>query len=113
VRALQARGIKVFITDGTPDFLFDPALCKFDGECAEPAEGFEKRYDTYAVDLDDVVSDAPGLELIKTAELLCNAQECAMGTTGKLYFRDFHHLNIPGSQFVGAEIVRRHPSLAK
>jgi peptidoglycan/LPS O-acetylase OafA/YrhL len=113
VRALQARGIKVFITDGTPDFLFDPALCKFDGECAEPAEGFEKRYDTYASDLDAVVSDASGLELIKTAELLCNAQECAMGTTGKLYFRDFHHLNIPGSQFVGAEIVRRHPSLTE
>ena len=113
VRSLQARGIKVFITDGTPDFLFDPALCKFDGECAEPIAGFQERYDTYASDLNTVVSNAPGLELIKTTELLCDSQECVMGAAGKLYFRDFHHLNIRGSQLVGAEIVRLHPALAQ
>lgn len=113
VRSLQGRGIKVLITNGTPDFLFDPALCKFDGECAELANGFQERFDTYAADLDEVVRDAPGLELVNTADLLCDSQECVMGATGKLFYRDAHHLNIPGSQFVGAEIVRLHPVLAQ
>lgn len=113
VRSLQGRGIKVLITNGTPDFLFDPALCKFDGECAELANDFQERFDTYAADLDEVVRDAPGLELVNTADLLCDSQECVMGATGKLFYRDAHHLNIPGSQFVGAEIVRLHPVLAQ
>jgi peptidoglycan/LPS O-acetylase OafA/YrhL len=113
IRSLQNTGKTVFITDDTPDFSFDPALCKFKGECTEPASSFMGRYNTYKQALRDVVDSAQGVELIRTSEYLCNADVCKMGVDGKLLYRDPNHLSIPGSQFIGAEMVRRHPQLAE
>jgi hypothetical protein len=110
---LQNTGKTVFITDDTPDFSFDPALCKFKGECTEPASSFMGRYNTYQQALRDVVDSVQGVELIRTSEYLCNADICKMGDNGKLYYRDPNHLSIPGSQFIGAEMIRRHPQLAE
>ena len=113
IRSLQNTGKTVFITDDTPDFSFDPALCKFKGECTEPASSFMGRYNTYKQALRDVVDSAQGVELIRTSEYLCNADVCSMGVDGKLLYRDPNHLSIPGSQFIGAEMVRRHPRLSE
>jgi peptidoglycan/LPS O-acetylase OafA/YrhL len=113
IRSLQNTGKTVFITDDTPDFSFDPALCKFKGECTEPASSFMARYNTYQQALRDVLDSVPGVELIRTSEYLCNADICRMGDDGKLYYRDPNHLSIPGSQFIGYEMVRRHPRLAE
>jgi peptidoglycan/LPS O-acetylase OafA/YrhL len=113
IRSLQNAGKTVFITDDTPDFSFDPALCKFKGECTEPASSFMGRYNTYKQALRDVVDSAQGVELIRTSEYLCNADVCKMGVDGKLLYRDPNHLSIPGSQFIGAEMVRRHPRLSE
>jgi len=113
IRSLQSSGKKVFVTDDTPDFSFDPALCKFRGECTEDASSFIGRYNTYQQALRDVVDSVSGVELIRTSEYLCNAEVCKMGDNGKLYYRDPNHLSIPGSQFVGAEMIRRHPQLAE
>jgi len=113
IRLLQSSGKAVFITDDTPDFSFDPAVCKFRGECTEPASSFMGRYNTYSQALKDVVDSVPGVELIRTSEYLCNADVCKMGDAGKLYYRDPHHLNINGSRFIGSEMVRRQPRLAE
>ena len=91
---------------------FDPALCKFRGECTEDATSFMDRYDTYQQALRDVVDSVAGVELIRTSENLCNTEVCKMGDNGKLYYRDPNHLSIPGSQFIGAEMMRRHPMLS-
>jgi peptidoglycan/LPS O-acetylase OafA/YrhL len=112
MRSLQNAGKTVFITDDTPDFSFDPALCKFKGECTEPASSFMGRYNTYEQALRDVVDSVQGVELIRTSGYLCNADVCKMGVDGKLLYRDPNHLSIPGSQFIGAEMIRRHPDLA-
>jgi hypothetical protein len=113
IRSLQVSGKKVFITDDTPDFSFDPALCKFKGECTENASSFMDRYNTYQEALGDVVDSAIGVELVRTSEYLCDSTVCKMGDNGKLYYRDPNHLSIPGSQFIGAEMIRRHPQLAE
>lgn len=113
IQSLQSAGKTVFITDDTPDFSFDPAVCKFRGECTEPAASFMGRYETYRQALRDVVDSTSGVELIRTSEYLCNAGICTMGDNGKLFYRDPNHLSIPGSQFVGAEMVRRHPRLSQ
>ncbi len=112
IRSLQSSGKRVFITDDIPDFSFDPALCKFRGKCTEDASSFMGRYNTYERALRDVVDSVPGVELIRTGEYLCDTQVCKMGDNGKVYYRDRNHLNIPGSQFIGAEMIRRHPQLA-
>ena len=113
LKSLQKPGRSIFITDDTPDFDFFPSVCKFKGECTEPYAAFAKRYDTYASDLKLVVDSVPGVTLIKTSEYLCDAQLCRMGVDGKLYYRDPNHLNILGSQFVGAEMVRQNPRLSE
>lgn len=113
IRSLQSTTKTVFITDDTPDFSFDPAMCKFRGECTQQAEEFMGRYDSYRQALRDVVDSVPGVELIRTSKYLCNAEVCKMGDNGKLYYRDPNHLSIPGSQFVGSEMVRRHPRLTQ
>lgn len=112
IHSLQNSGKLVFITDDTPDFSFDPVLCKFRGECTESSSAFMGRYETYEQDLRKVVESSPGVELIRTTEYLCNSGVCKMGENGSLFYRDPNHLSIPGSQFVGAEMVRRHPRLA-
>jgi peptidoglycan/LPS O-acetylase OafA/YrhL len=113
IRSLQGSGKKVFITDDTPDFSFDPALCKFKGECTENASSFMDRYNTYQEALRDVVDSTIGVELVRTSEYLCDSAVCKMGDNGKLYYRDPNHLSIPGSQFIGGEMIRRHPQLAE
>ena len=113
IRSLQSSGKTVFITDDTPDFSFDPSVCKFRGECTEPASAFMGRYKTYDQALRDVVDSTPGVELIRTSEYLCTSDVCKMGDNGKLFYRDPNHLSIPGSQYIGSEMVRRHPRLAQ
>jgi peptidoglycan/LPS O-acetylase OafA/YrhL len=113
VRFLQGSSKKVFITDDVPDFTFFPWLCKFEGQCTEPASSFAKRYATYSPRLRDVVDSVSGIEMIYTSRYLCSSKVCKMGDDGELYYRDPNHLSIPGSQFVGAEMVRQHPQLAE
>jgi peptidoglycan/LPS O-acetylase OafA/YrhL len=113
VRSLQKTGKTVFITDDVPDFNFFPVVCKFKGECSESSSIFAERYSSYSQDLKDVVDSVPGLVLIKTSEYLCDSATCTMSGAGKLYYRDANHLSIPGSQFIGAEMVRRNPRLAQ
>jgi hypothetical protein len=43
--------------------------------------------------------------------MMCHDALCSMTHKGQLLYRDNNHLNIPGSQYVGAEIVRSHPEL--
>ena len=113
LKSLQTPNNSIFITDDTPDFDFFPVVCKFNGQCTEPASVFAKRYETYASDLKKVVDSVPGVTLIKTSQYLCDMKLCRMGLDSKLFYRDAHHLNIFGSQFIGAEMVRQNPRLSE
>jgi hypothetical protein len=74
---------------------------------------FAKRYETYASDLQEAVDSVSGVTLIKTSQYLCDMELCRMGVDGKLFYRDANHLNIFGSQFIGAEMVRQNPRLSE
>jgi peptidoglycan/LPS O-acetylase OafA/YrhL len=113
LKSLQRPDNSIFITDDTPDFDFFPVVCKFKGQCTEPASVFAKRYETYASDLQKAVDSVAGVTLIKTSQYLCDMKLCRMGVDGKLFYRDAHHLNIFGSQFIGAEMVRQNPRLSE
>lgn len=109
--ALVQKGRKVFITDDVPNFSFDPAICKYNGECTEV--GFTARYAGYIGFLKDVVLNVPGVTLIESAHYLCEKDVCFMGKDGVLYYRDNNHLNINGSKLIGARIATDYPELAK
>jgi peptidoglycan/LPS O-acetylase OafA/YrhL len=119
VSALLASGKKVYLADDNLKFIFDPQRCKFQRplsqstKCDEPRENLVNQRDKYISALKEVVRRNPGVEWIEISSLMCADATCSMASNGKLFYRDNNHLNIPGSQFVGAQIVARHPGLAR
>jgi SGNH domain (fused to AT3 domains) len=119
IQALQASGKKVYLSDDIPKFGFDPQRCKFhrpltqSTKCDEPKENLDSQRDKYLSDLQEVVRLTQGVEWIEISSLMCSGETCSMARDGQLLYRDNNHLNIPGSQFVGAQIVSKHPGLAR
>jgi SGNH domain (fused to AT3 domains) len=119
VNAFQAAGKKVYLTDDLPQFGFDPQRCKFlrpltrGTKCDEPKENLEGQRAKYIADLQQVLRLNPDVEWIEISSLMCAGATCSMARDGQLFYRDNNHLNIPGSQFVGAAIVAKHPGLAR
>ena len=119
VKTFQAAGKKVYLSDDLPQFAFDPQRCKFlrpftqATKCDEPRENLDNQRAKYLADLQEVVRLNPGVEWIEISSLMCSGATCSMARDGQLFYRDNNHLNIPGSQFVGAQIVANHPGLAR
>lgn len=119
VSALQASGKKVYLADDNLKFIFDPQRCKFQRplsqstKCDEPKENLVNQRNKYIKSLQEVVRLNPGVEWIEISSLMCTDITCSMASNEKLFYRDNNHLNITGSQFVGAQIVAKHPSLAR
>jgi peptidoglycan/LPS O-acetylase OafA/YrhL len=119
VKTFQAAGKKVYLSDDLPQFAFDPQRCKFlrpltlTTKCDEPRENLDSQRAKYLADLQELVRLNPGVEWIEISSLMCSGATCSMASDGQLFYRDNNHLNIPGSQFVGAQIVSKHPGLAR
>jgi hypothetical protein len=103
---LTSIASKVFITDGVPTFNFDPALCKYEGDCTD--FDFESRSGDYRSDLAKIVSELTNVEFIESTRYYCGNQECLMQIYGELLFRDHHHLSILGSKYLGKKITDDH-----
>ncbi len=115
-RLLIDSGKEVFITDDVPNFPFDPQKCKgrrwlstTDSTCTINQEIMTKQ--PYVAMLHNLIKQEPRIKLIETQQYLCDGKECSMAQDGKLLYRDFNHLNIYGSKYVGerlaSEIVNR------
>jgi len=65
----------------------------------------------YLSELNQVLTRHTDVGWIDLAPLLCSQDTCSMARNGQLLYRDNNHLNILGSQYVGAQIVRQHPEL--
>jgi peptidoglycan/LPS O-acetylase OafA/YrhL len=119
IQALQTAGKKVYLSDHLPQFSFDPQRCKYlrpfteATKCDESRENLDIQRAKYLADLQEVVRLSPDVEWIEISFLMCEGATCSMDRDGQLLFRDNNHLNIPGSQFVGAQIVTKHPELAR
>jgi peptidoglycan/LPS O-acetylase OafA/YrhL len=119
VQALQASGKEVFVGDDLPQFEFDPQRCKFQRpltqstKCDAPLAAYQDQRRKYIADLTEVYRVNPKVERIELSSWMCNDTTCSMARNGQVLYRDNNHLNIPGSQYVGAQIVAQHPSLGK
>lgn len=110
---LQRAGKTLIITDDSLRFSFDPPLCKFEGECQENRAGFDSAAESYNDDLLAVVRSNTKLRFIRTSTYLCNPKFCSMTDSGSILFRNFDHLGIEGSRFVGQKIVEDWSKLKK
>jgi hypothetical protein len=119
VQALQSSGKRIYLSDDIPKFGFDPERCKFQRpvmqstKCDEPRQNLDSQRAKYLADLQEVVRLNPGVEWIEIFSLMCSDEICSMARDEQLLYRDNNHLNILGSQFVGAQIVAKHPGLAR
>lgn len=118
VQALQASGKKVYLTDDLPKFEFDPQRCKLQRplmqstKCDAPVSAYRLQRKQFMTELNEVLARHPDVGWIDLSSFMCNEATCSMAPHGQLLYRDNNHLNILGSQYVGAQIVRQHPEWA-
>jgi peptidoglycan/LPS O-acetylase OafA/YrhL len=117
LQLLINNGKKVYLVDDVPHFPFPSERCKFiydnflQSACTTNAMPIFDNEKKYEATLKNTLSLFPSIKFIKLRDLFCNENECNMVNNDLLMFRDNNHLNILGSKFVGAEIIRRHPEL--
>jgi len=110
-RLLLNSGKRVFLTDDVPNFPFDPTKCKGkrwlasgDLTCAmSEAAALDQPYMKM---LENIIRIEPRIKLISTQTPFCNGKVCNMTSDGKLLYRDFNHLNVNGSRFIGTKIAK-------
>jgi hypothetical protein len=109
--ALIDAGKEVFITDDVPNFPFDPQKCKgrrwlstSDPTCTMSQAAATEQ--AYVHILKDIVKTDSRIKLISTQTLLCDGRDCNMARNGKLLYRDYNHLNVNGSKYVGEELAK-------
>lgn len=107
---LLDSGKEVFLTDDVPNFGFDPQKCKgkrwlstTDPSCTISQETVFQQ--PYVAMLHGLIKKEPRLKLIETQKYLCDSKDCSMARGDKLLYRDFNHLNIYGSKYVGARLA--------
>lgn len=109
-KLLLDGGKEVFITDDVPNFPFDPQKCKgkrwlstTDPTCTISQEIMTQQ--PYVAMLKNIVVQEPRLQFIPTQRYLCDGKDCSMAREDKLLYRDFNHLNVYGSKYVGNRLA--------
>jgi peptidoglycan/LPS O-acetylase OafA/YrhL len=114
VDSLEGHNKRVFVTNDNPDFRFDPSRCKYSGRlgltniCTQDEKLLRDQLAVYEPILESVMSKHPQSKLLQTAELFCRQNHCSMENDGLLLFRDYQHLNLNGSKFLGAAIQKQY-----
>jgi hypothetical protein len=119
IKALLFAGKQVVVLPDLPQFNFDPQRCKFQRpftqstDCDEPKTNYIARLQTYEPALQEVKRLNPSMVLMDVSDVMCSPSVCSMTRNGQVLYRDNNHLNIPGSRYVGAQIVAQYPRLAQ
>lgn len=109
---ISSSGKILFITNDVPVFSFDPQRCvsirwpNKEQICTE-----KLTFEYYTNMLNRVASSTPNTYVINTLEDFCFNGECAMVKNDTILYRDFNHLNIEGSQYLGKSILQKTPLL--
>ena len=117
INKLMAAGKSVYLFDDVPKFPFPAERCKFIVEgmgkvVCDTSKAQIMRYEArYLPILRNISSDVSGVRFLEIRDLFCDESKCSMVKNNLLMYRDNNHLNIPGSQYVGREIVKHFPEL--
>jgi peptidoglycan/LPS O-acetylase OafA/YrhL len=113
IQLLTSAGKRVYLTDDTPKFGFDPQRCKFShplsrlSYCDESSQSYRQMLASYVPMLEASESSNPQVHLIHLDDLFCDDAVCRMAIDGRILFRDNNHVNILGSQLVGVALAKR------
>ena len=116
VELLLQSGKKVNLVMDTPSFPFEPEKCKGsrwiwakERTCSIAVADYEAQTKIYKSHLQKIVTKYPDIHILEPGAALCSDAVCSMAKDGEILYRDFHHLNIPGSKLVGADLVKKYP----
>jgi hypothetical protein len=113
VKLLLQSGKNLYLVENTPYFGFDAKKCKFlrrfaEHDCSQDAHPtYSEEYTTI---LKSVATKNPNIKLLNTTQYFCENGVCSM-EKGDIFFRDWNHLNISGSQYLGKKLVESNPEL--
>lgn len=119
VDKLTAANKKVYIVGGIPQIPFDPKQCQIarkysqqSNNCKADKNYFYSRYESYYADIKSLEKDNLNVNVLDVAKYFCDGNFCNAAINGHLLYRDQHHLNINGSQYLGKKIIEDYPQLA-
>jgi peptidoglycan/LPS O-acetylase OafA/YrhL len=112
INFLRGLDMNVYVLDDIPDFPFSPELCKgasLFGEykCTNDVAFWKQSH----FEISSILVQLKGVKIIESFNLFCNEEMCSMTDGTSVLYRDFQHLNLPGSQFVVQQIISRFPEL--
>lgn len=112
IENLVNSGKRVVVVGDIPLFEFEPTRCAYvlnsDQRIrCDMDEAIVSEYQTPYAGILRSISSVPGAEFVDLNDLFCYKSVCSMRKGTTLMYRDNNHLNIPGSRFVGAELLKR------
>jgi len=117
VKTLVNANKKVYLVEDVPKFSFDPKKCQYarkfssDNFCIEDKKSYYNKGNVFS-SLESVAKDNKNTKYLKVADYFCDNTVCKMAEDGVLFYRDFNHLNINGSIYLGRKIIRDNPDIA-
>jgi peptidoglycan/LPS O-acetylase OafA/YrhL len=118
IKHLTGAGKHVVLTTDTPKFGFDPQRCKYkhplSGQtgCDESSESYRQILLSYSSILESMTDVYPDVSLVRLDEQFCDEFTCRMAMDGRIMFRDNNHVNVFGSQLIGAALANELLALA-
>lgn len=109
IAALLKHGKRVILLDDVPAFLFSPKRCKYLGmvggtTCSQSRTLHDVKKLLYSGAFDNITRHYSSVTRIDLSRYFCDDESCFMNRNDKLLYRDTHHLNIYGSQFLGLKL---------
>lgn len=113
IQVLADADKQVFLTTDTPKFGFDPQRCKYEhpltkqAGCEESNESFRQILASYEPTFTKIKQDHAQVHLLRLDDLFCDDSLCRMALDGRIMFRDNNHVNVHGSQVIGAALAKQ------
>ena len=119
VDSLTAAGKRVYVVgDDIPLFPYPAEKCKWrrwwlanDVSCRMTAKEAEHGAAGYAAPLQVFRSRRPNIRILEVGKYLCNGNVCSMTSGDEILYRDEHHLNLAGSEYVGRRLLEDNPDM--
>jgi len=113
---VQKSGADAIVIDDSPTFVFDADACKFNRslvlprECSQGLEVGRSAAASVSSKLESVANQSSAIR-IPIADYFCSDQDCSMARGGTILYRDIHHLNFEGSEYLISALVRDYPQV--
>jgi hypothetical protein len=117
---LSRTGKEIYLVEDTPFFKNNPSDCKNvrfispkKSLCEIGSTEADRQRQVFDNLLIKISNKRPQIRVIRTRQNLCNNVGCRMTMNDKILYRDWQHLNLSGSSYIGKKIVEENLEVFK